>query len=259
MTEPQRLSEEGRRRLAALIRDIQESADDCRVTIGVPCQSEYSWHANTYQGWADKLRELEAMLASEVGVLPQPQIQDQDQNPLTRGGKQAAGNVSSPPQRASGDSSALTGEVIKALKRVLNETVREYDDFHPAVVQAQSVLDRCERESVGGLLPAEPPLVQIAKLVRAYHRDETTLTAAETLLEIAKIVGDAHQGLRGPFTDADLRAAGQDWPLAEPHPELRVFIGWLRADIPELHQVEIQRLAESLDRFLALGSPSSES
>ena len=32
---------------------------------------------------------------------------------------------------------------------------------------------------------------------------------------------------------------------------LREFCGWLSADIPELHQVEVPRLAESLDRFLA--------
>ena len=71
MTEKMALGSEAvRRRLEELIRDIQESADDCRVTIGVPCQSEYSWHANTYQGWADKLREVEALLASEVKGVP---------------------------------------------------------------------------------------------------------------------------------------------------------------------------------------------
>lgn len=33
---------------------------------------------------------------------------------------------------------------------------------------------------------------------------------------------------------------------------MREFCGWLSADIPELHQVEVPRLADSLDRFLAL-------
>jgi hypothetical protein len=32
---------------------------------------------------------------------------------------------------------------------------------------------------------------------------------------------------------------------------MRQFVGWLSADIPELHGVEVPRLAESLDRFLA--------
>lgn len=32
---------------------------------------------------------------------------------------------------------------------------------------------------------------------------------------------------------------------------LREFCGWLSADIPELHKVEVPRLAESLERFLA--------
>src|SRR5688572_28662027 len=36
---------------------------------------------------------------------------------------------------------------------------------------------------------------------------------------------------------------------------LREFIGWLSADIPELHNVEVPRLAESLERFL-LASPA---
>lgn len=32
---------------------------------------------------------------------------------------------------------------------------------------------------------------------------------------------------------------------------LRQLCGWLSADIPELHAVEMSRLADSLDRFLA--------
>lgn len=35
---------------------------------------------------------------------------------------------------------------------------------------------------------------------------------------------------------------------------LREFVGWLSADIPELHGVEVPRLAESLARFLAATS-----
>jgi len=33
---------------------------------------------------------------------------------------------------------------------------------------------------------------------------------------------------------------------------MREFCGWLSADIPELHAVEVPRLAKSLDRFFAL-------
>lgn len=33
---------------------------------------------------------------------------------------------------------------------------------------------------------------------------------------------------------------------------LREFVGFLSADVPELHQVEIPRLAESVQRFLAV-------
>ncbi len=33
--------------------------------------------------------------------------------------------------------------------------------------------------------------------------------------------------------------------------KLRQFAGWLSADIPELHSVEVPRLAESLERFIA--------
>jgi hypothetical protein len=40
--------------------------------------------------------------------------------------------------------------------------------------------------------------------------------------------------------------------LAEDEARLRRFVGWLTADIPELHSVEVPRLAESLDRFLAV-------
>lgn len=33
--------------------------------------------------------------------------------------------------------------------------------------------------------------------------------------------------------------------------QLRRFVGWLSGDVPELHNVEVPRLAESLERFLA--------
>lgn len=32
--------------------------------------------------------------------------------------------------------------------------------------------------------------------------------------------------------------------------QMREFVGFLSADVPELHTVEVPRLAESLDRFL---------
>jgi len=38
---------------------------------------------------------------------------------------------------------------------------------------------------------------------------------------------------------------------------MREFVGWLSADIPELHHVEIPRLADSLERFLAASPPAS--
>lgn len=33
--------------------------------------------------------------------------------------------------------------------------------------------------------------------------------------------------------------------------KVREFIGWLSGDIPELHSVEVPRLAESMERFEA--------
>lgn len=40
--------------------------------------------------------------------------------------------------------------------------------------------------------------------------------------------------------------------------DVEMFIGWLSADIPELHNVEIPRLADSWDRFKAkAGIPDS--
>lgn len=46
--------------------------------------------------------------------------------------------------------------------------------------------------------------------------------------------------------------------------EIREFCGWLSGDIPELHTVEVPRLAESLERFnrrcdeLAAANPNTE-
>jgi hypothetical protein len=49
----------------------------------------------------------------------------------------------------------------------------------------------------------------------------------------------------------------QQQALSAPEPQIdeahvREFIGWLSADIPELHTVEVPRLAESWERFKAL-------
>jgi hypothetical protein len=39
----------------AVAKEIRDEARDCRRSAGIPCQSEYSWHAATYEGWAARL------------------------------------------------------------------------------------------------------------------------------------------------------------------------------------------------------------
>ncbi len=55
------------------------------------------------------------------------------------------------------------------------------------------------------------PLVAIDTLVRDYHNDKTTLTAAETLAAIAKELGGERNIAGVMFTDVELQQAGQDW------------------------------------------------
>jgi hypothetical protein len=52
---------------------------------------------------------------------------------------------------------------------------------------------------------------------------------------------------------------GYEWP--DPQPTLttadliallRQFVGFISADVPELHHVEVPRLAESVERFMAV-------
>jgi membrane-associated HD superfamily phosphohydrolase len=38
--------------------EIGAEAAECRKASGVPCQSEYTWHADTYEGWAARLASL---------------------------------------------------------------------------------------------------------------------------------------------------------------------------------------------------------
>lgn len=51
------------------------------------------------------------------------------------------------------------------------------------------------------------------------------------------------------FANALMR--GHDEAVGRAGRETREFIGWLSADIPELHGVEVPRLADSYDRFRA--------
>jgi hypothetical protein len=60
MTDPQRTITQV---IAELSAEIRNEAVDCRKGAGVPCQSEYSWHASTYEGWADRLDDLAAVLS----------------------------------------------------------------------------------------------------------------------------------------------------------------------------------------------------
>jgi hypothetical protein len=39
----------------AVAKEIRDEARDCRRSAGIPCQSEYSWHAAIYEGWAARL------------------------------------------------------------------------------------------------------------------------------------------------------------------------------------------------------------
>ena len=59
-------------------------------------------------------------------------------------------------------------------------------------------------------------LMAVRELVAAYVNDTTTRTAAETLQAISDVL--SHRGIQGPFTDADLIAAGQDWGDSAPLP-----------------------------------------
>lgn len=49
---------------------------------------------------------------------------------------------------------------------------------------------------------------------------------------------------------AEFAAAVEAQARAEDDSRVREFVGWLSADIPELHGVEVPLLAESLERFL---------
>lgn len=49
---------DARTRLIALIAEMRESAADYRVYAGVPCQSESSWHAETFESWANRLQAV---------------------------------------------------------------------------------------------------------------------------------------------------------------------------------------------------------
>lgn len=56
----------------------------------------------------------------------------------------------------------------------------------------------------------------------------------------------------GWFANALMR--GHDEHAARSASHTREFIGWLSGDIPELHSVEVPRLAESFERFRAAHS-----
>ena len=84
--------------------------------------------------------------------------------------------------------------------------------------QLAAFLDEMLSKASPAPSPVSAQLQAVAELVSRYHADETKLSAAETLLAIGEVVGIIHRGLRGPFTDADLRAAGQDWGDSAPAP-----------------------------------------
>ena len=58
----------------------------------------------------------------------------------------------------------------------------------------------------------------------------------------------------GWFCNAIMRGYDTASQLSET--KTRQFIGWLSADIPELHSVEVPILADSWDRFRAIENPT---
>jgi hypothetical protein len=59
---------------------------------------------------------------------------------------------------------------------------------------------------------------------------------------------------RAWFASALMR--GHDEAMSRSGRQLREFIGWLSGDIPELHGVEVPKLAESWNRFRARSAQS---
>jgi hypothetical protein len=60
--------------------------------------------------------------------------------------------------------------------------------------------------------------------------------------------------VRDTAENADLRAKLTQAEADYPEAMMRCLIGWLTADIPELHAVEVPRLDDSLRRFLSKGT-----
>lgn len=63
------------------------------------------------------------------------------------------------------------------------------------------------------------------------------------------ILADYLLACLGAFNEAS--RARERWYADSPNSTMREFVGWLSVDIPELHQVELPQLADSLARFLA--------
>ena len=81
-------------------------------------------------------------------------------------------------------------------------------------------------------------------------RQEHRKRAGPWLCPLHGSVDGTHMGDDGEVTESVPRAAPQPAQGDEAR-ILREFCGWLSADIPELHKVDVPLLAESLARFLA--------
>lgn len=95
------------------------------------------------------------------------------------------------------------------------ELIARAESFHSLVNESQYA-KRTVRELADALAAQREGLVMVARLVNSYHLDETRLTAAETLREIASVLlaplPQTHTNIHGElFTDDDLKRAGQDW------------------------------------------------
>jgi hypothetical protein len=84
-------------------------------------------------------------------------------------------------------------------------------------------------------------------------------TVEETIIELREVArsGKGYTVRRIAGQAADYLTALVSPQAQDAERTLREFVGWLSGDIPELHHVEVPRLAASLERFLAVRASAS--
>jgi hypothetical protein len=69
---PDLSSQERSAALRELVDELRQRAKECRDVIGVPCQSEYSWHADEYASWAHRIEVAAGLREAAASLSPQP-------------------------------------------------------------------------------------------------------------------------------------------------------------------------------------------